>query len=94
MPGHGPVMRDKSYLMLVTRLVESLVEQVRAGVEKGQSLDEIKSALDIDGYRKRITGDDPRLEIGFERFFLEPVLSSLHLELTGNGSEAPSSPCS
>jgi glyoxylase-like metal-dependent hydrolase (beta-lactamase superfamily II) len=33
-PGHGPAMRDRSYLLLVTELFESVVTQVDAALAR------------------------------------------------------------
>ena len=57
-PGHGPVMRDKTYVDLVIGLFESLVAQVSAAKKAGLSLDETRKKIDLSSFRDRMCGDD------------------------------------
>jgi glyoxylase-like metal-dependent hydrolase (beta-lactamase superfamily II) len=61
-PGHGPVIRDKVYLGLVTSLLESVVEQVTAAKKAGLTLEETRKKIDVASFRTRMSGDD-----GFRR---------------------------
>jgi hypothetical protein len=65
-PGHGPVMREASYLATTAELLESLDAQVRAAYKPGVSVEEVRKAVDLSAYRKRICGDDPTLLANFD----------------------------
>lgn len=62
-PGHGPVLHDKTYLSLVTDLFQSAVEQVRARIRQVghpgfHSLDEVKVAVDLTPFRAKFAGSN------------------------------------
>jgi len=62
-PGHGPVMHDKTYLFLVRDLLQSTVEQLNAQLKRTgpamfHTLDEVQSAVDLSSFRERFAGSD------------------------------------
>ena len=70
-PGHGPVMHDKSYLYLVTDLMKSAVEQVREGIRKAghpgfYSVEKIKSGIDLSPFKPKFAGDDKDIGAQFD----------------------------
>ncbi len=70
-PGHGPVLHDKTYLTLVTALLKSTVEQVRAQVRRighlgFHSLDDVKASVDLRPFRAKFAGDDKDLQAEFD----------------------------
>jgi cyclase len=70
-PGHGPIMHDKTYLYLVADLMQSSVDQVRARIRElgfpgAHTLDEIKGSVDLKPFRQKFTGDDKDLQARFD----------------------------
>jgi cyclase len=70
-PGHGPVLHGKAYLYLVTDLLKSAVEQVRARIRQighpgFHSLDEVKGSVDLTSFRAKFAGDDKDLQAEFD----------------------------
>lgn len=70
-PGHGPVLHDKTYLYLVCDLMKSAVEQMRARIRQigfpgSHSLDEVKGAVDLTPFRAKFAGDDKDLQAEFD----------------------------
>jgi cyclase len=70
-PGHGPVLHDKTYLYLVVELFQSAVEQVRTRIRQighpgFHSLDEVKGSVNLTPFRARFAGDDKDLAEGFD----------------------------
>jgi cyclase len=59
-PGHGGVMRDKTYLRQVREVMKYVVEQVHAQLRKGNdmSLDDVKKAIDLKELRAKFCGSD------------------------------------
>jgi glyoxylase-like metal-dependent hydrolase (beta-lactamase superfamily II) len=62
-PGHGPVMHDKSYVLLVRDLLKSARDQVNAklatsGPPMFAGMEEVKSAVDLSSFRQRFAGND------------------------------------
>ncbi len=56
-PGHGPVMRDDSYLKLMSRLFASLSRQVEAGVARGETLEQLRKSVSLDEFQKQLVGE-------------------------------------
>lgn len=70
-PGHGPILHDKTYLYLVADLLRSAVEQVRARIRQigfpgSHSVDDVKSSVDLTSFRKQFAGDDKDLQAEFD----------------------------
>jgi glyoxylase-like metal-dependent hydrolase (beta-lactamase superfamily II) len=56
-PGHGPVLRDDSYLKLMSRLFASLSQQVEAGVARGETLEQLRKSVNLDEFQKIFAGE-------------------------------------
>jgi cyclase len=70
-PGHGPILHDKTYLYLVGDLLQSAVDQVRARIRQlgfpgAHSVDEVKGSVDLTPFRAKFAGDDKDLQAEFD----------------------------
>jgi cyclase len=70
-PGHGPVLHDKTYLYLVADLFQSAVDQVRARIRQighpgFHSLDEVKGSVDLTRFRAKFADDNQDLAVEFD----------------------------
>jgi cyclase len=70
-PGHGPVLHDKTYLYLVVELLKSAVQQMRARIRQighpgFHSLDDVKGSVDLTPFRAKFAGDDKDLQAEFD----------------------------
>jgi cyclase len=70
-PGHGPILRDKTYLYLVADLMQSAVDQVRARIRQigspaGHTVEDVKGSVDLTRFRARFAGDDKNLQAQFD----------------------------
>ena len=57
-PGHGDLLRDDKYVTTLIGLTKSLVEQAKAAVARGETLEDARKTVNVDEYRKAIAGDD------------------------------------
>jgi cyclase len=59
-PGHGEVLRDKTFLFLVADLMKSVVAQVNELLRRNDNatLDDVQKIVDLKSFRQRIAGDD------------------------------------
>jgi cyclase len=62
-PGHGPVMHDMTYVLLIRDLLQSAVAQVDAklvqlGPAMFHSLDEVTPGVDLSSFQERFAGAD------------------------------------
>ena len=81
-PGHGPIMQDKEYMVLVTNLLESVVSQVREAIGQNMSLDSTLESVNVAEFKNRFVKNDGRLSRGFDMFFLRPAIESSYQQLT------------
>jgi len=70
-PGHGPVLYDKTYLSLVADLMKSSVDQVRARIRQlgfpgSHTVDDVKGSVDLARFRAQFAGDDKDLQADFD----------------------------
>jgi cyclase len=79
-PGHGPVMRDLSYLRTVQGMLRAARDQTRAAVAKGLSVEDTRAAVTLDDWRARVAGDEKWMNTLFHQFFLGPVVGRLYDE--------------
>jgi glyoxylase-like metal-dependent hydrolase (beta-lactamase superfamily II) len=57
LPGHGPVLRDTSYVHDVSRMLESIRSQVAASIARGDSLPQTRAAVDLSEFRRLFAGE-------------------------------------
>lgn len=62
-PGHGPILHDKTYVYLLRDLLKSAVDQMNEKLRQSspamfQTLDDVKGGVDLSAFRQRFAGDD------------------------------------
>ena len=84
-PGHGPVIRGRQYLELIISMLEEVVDQVRAGIDRGQKHAEIESQISLEDTWAQWVGDDRERARIFEeaKKFVPDAVGRAYLELTG-----------
>jgi glyoxylase-like metal-dependent hydrolase (beta-lactamase superfamily II) len=65
-PGHGPVMHDKSYMRQVRELLDSVVAEVKRVWKPGMSGDDVRKLIDLSKARDAFCHGDKTLEAGFK----------------------------
>jgi len=65
-PGHGPVMHDKTYLLQVRGLLDAVVAEVTRVWKPGMSGDEVSKVMDLGKQRDAFCHGDKSLEAGFK----------------------------
>ena len=56
-PGHGSIQEGKGVLAQFRAYVEEITEKVSRGIEKGQTLDELKKTITVDALASLKAGD-------------------------------------
>lgn len=64
-PGHGPVMHDKTYLNDVRELLDAVVAEVKRVWVPGMTADEVGKAIDLSKQRVKFCHGDKSLEATF-----------------------------
>lgn len=70
-PGHGPILHDKSYIYLVRDLLKSAVDQMNERLRQTspamfQTLDSVKAGVDLTAFRQRFAGNDQQQGEAFD----------------------------
>ncbi len=70
-PGHGPILHDKSYIYPVRDFMKSAVDQTNAQLTKigpamAHTVDQVRGAVDLSVFRQRFAGNDTRLAASFD----------------------------
>jgi cyclase len=79
-PGHGPVLRDASYLKLTSRLFASIKEQVEAAVGRGETLEQARKAIKLDEFRTLFGGESPVRKAIFANYVIGPAVAAAFVD--------------
>jgi hypothetical protein len=80
-PGHGPVMRDTSYVRMVADLFTSVTAQVRAAAAAGQPLDAVRKAVDLGKFRDAFAGESQLKRFLFANYVTGPAVASAYRDV-------------
>jgi glyoxylase-like metal-dependent hydrolase (beta-lactamase superfamily II) len=73
-PGHGPVMRDTTYVKQMADLFASVTKQVKDA--PGGTLDEVRKSIDLTTWRDRFAGDSQLKRFLFANYVTGPAVVS------------------
>ena len=80
-PGHGPVLRDQSYLKLMIRLLNSIKEQVEAAVVRGETLEQTRKSVDLEEFRHLFAADSQHKSFIFQNYVFLPATAAAYRQL-------------
>lgn len=81
-PGHGPVMRDDSYVKLLVNLFATIKQQTQAAISRGETLEQTRRGVKLDEFRKLFAGDSPVKKFSFNMYVAGPAIDSAYRELS------------
>ena len=81
-PGHGPIMRDDSYLKQLGGLFTSLAQQVDASVAKGATLEDTRASVHLDDWRSTFAGTSQLRGFLFDYYVTGPGVAAAYREAT------------
>jgi len=70
-PGHGPILHDKTYVYLLRDLMQSVVDQMNEKLRQTapamfQTVDDVKGGVDLSAFRARFAGNDKEMGAAFD----------------------------
>jgi cyclase len=83
LPGHGPVMRDESYLKQVRRMLARVRDETGKAVADGADLAATRKRVTLADERESIAHGDKWLNMIFGSFFLGPAVGRAFEEAKG-----------
>jgi cyclase len=75
-PGHGPVMRDLSYVRSVRGWLNRINRETSAAVSRGDSLAAALETITLDDVRRQVTQDEKWMNFLFRNFFVRPAVAA------------------
>jgi cyclase len=81
-PGHGPILRDDSYVKLMARLFASIKQQVEAAVARGETLEQTRKSVNLEEFRKAFGGDSRMRRIIFGSYVRGPAVEAAFSDAT------------
>lgn len=84
MPGHGEIQTDQIYVDGLINLLQSVQAQVKAGVDKGESMETIRQKIDLSEFSSRFFPNDPVAEFRFGTWFINPAVQAAYEGITAN----------
>jgi len=75
-PGHGPVMHDKTYMKTVRQLLVDLNDQVKQGIAQGLSLEQVKKKVTMQTYKDELTQGIPERVYAWDNYFIPAIESA------------------
>ncbi|HEX5733004.1 MAG TPA: MBL fold metallo-hydrolase [Blastocatellia bacterium] len=79
-PGHGPVMRDDTYLKLLAEMFAYIKTQTEAAVARGETLEQARRSVNLDQFRKQFAGDSPVRMFSFNMYVAGPAVAAAFRE--------------
>jgi cyclase len=89
-PGHGPVLRDDSYLKLLADMFGDISGQVDAGVAKGQTLEAVRGSVRLDTWRAKLAGPSQLRAFLFDYYVAGPGVAAAYKEASNQTGVTPS----
>jgi glyoxylase-like metal-dependent hydrolase (beta-lactamase superfamily II) len=82
-PGHGPVMHDKAYMLQVRELLDGVVAEVKRVWKPGMSADDVRKVMDLSKQRDAFCHADKSLENSFKASIETAGVDRVTQELEG-----------
>jgi glyoxylase-like metal-dependent hydrolase (beta-lactamase superfamily II) len=82
-PGHGPVMRDDTYVNLMIRMLRSLNQQVVAAAARGEKLPELRKGVNLAEFRDAFAGHSKIKRLLFNSYVAGPGVGEAYRQATG-----------
>jgi cyclase len=81
-PGHGPVLRDDSYVRQMSRLFISMHGQVAAAAARGETREQVRKGVNLEEFRKQFVGDSRVRRDIFDSYVLGAGLAAAYADAT------------
>jgi len=80
-PGHGPVLRDDSQVVLMQELFAYVQKETAAAVARGETLEQARKSVDLSDFRRRFAGDSAVRKVEFDNYVAQPSIAAAYREL-------------
>jgi cyclase len=77
-PGHGPVMRDDSFVRTLAEMFASISKQAEAAVARGETLEQARRSVNLEEFRKAFAGDSQLRSFLFHNYVAVPAVAAAY----------------
>jgi len=91
-PGHGPVLRDDTYVKTLEEMFTSIAAQAQEAVKSGATGDAARRKIDLQPYRQSLAGDSPVRRGLFQMYVAQPAVAAALREVTEKPAAGASDP--
>lgn len=81
-PGHGAVMRDDLYARQMIRLLNSINQQTKAAVARGETLEQARKSVNLEEFRQIFAGDSQNKSFIFQNYVTQPGIEAAFRQAT------------
>lgn len=81
-PGHGPVMKDDSYLDKMIALASTVRDRSKTAYKAGETAEQMRSRIDLTDQEKVFAGDSRHKGFIFRNYVTMPATAAAHKHLT------------
>ena len=81
-PGHGPVLRDQSYVKSLVKLFASIAEQVQAAVARGETLEQTRKSVNLTELQQLFAGNSRMRKLIFMNYVAGGGVEAAFLDAT------------
>lgn len=81
-PGHGPVMKDDSYLDKMIALASAVRDRSKAAYKSGETVEQMRSRIDLSDQQKVFAGDSRHRGFIFKNYVTLPATAAAYKHLS------------
>ncbi len=82
LPGHGPILRDDTYVKTLEEMFTSIASQAQEAVKSGATGDAARRKIDLQPWRQSLAGDSPVRRGLFQMYVAQPAVAAALREAT------------
>ena len=79
-PGHGPVLGDTGHMSLLADLFDSIKRQVEAAVARGESLEQTRKSVFLEGFQRHFDAGSRMRRMIFRSYVLGPAIEAAYAD--------------
>lgn len=79
-PGHGPLMRNLTYVKQMARLFRAIRDQTVAAAARGETLEQARKSVDLAAWEREFAGNSPLRVSLFRNYVAGPAVAAAYAE--------------
>jgi glyoxylase-like metal-dependent hydrolase (beta-lactamase superfamily II) len=87
-PGHGPVLRDDSQVVLMQELFAYVQKETAAAIARGETLEQARKSVDVSDFRRRFAGDSAVRKVEFDNYVAQPAVAAAYRQISSGATPA------